>query len=124
MTEVLELKLVQTNFLTRWPCHLCDGCTEKVEILCEAENGFRVCERCLQEGGDLDAKLLARAEKFERDAAHNAAELRSYVGRLKVPSYSEWCAAVQVANLEAEAEAMRPMPAGGASDVSDDDIAF
>ena len=26
----IEVKLVRSNFLTRWPCHVCGGHTEKV----------------------------------------------------------------------------------------------
>ena len=106
MSEVLEFKLVQTNVFTRWPCHLCGGCTEKVSILCEAENGFRICEQCLR-AGDLDAKLIVHAEQLEC----NAAELRSYVGRLKVPSYAEWHAASRWPILRRRLCAVRCQPA-------------
>jgi len=33
--KMIEVKFVESGFLTRWPCHVCGGCTEKVDILCE-----------------------------------------------------------------------------------------
>ena len=33
--EKIVFELVETNFLTRWPCNICGGCTEKDPILCE-----------------------------------------------------------------------------------------
>jgi hypothetical protein len=105
MTDVLECKLVEINFFTDLPCHLCCGSTGGGDILCGAENGFRICEQCLR-AGDLDAKLIVRAEQLEC----NAAELRSYVGRLKVPSYAKWHAAIQVADLEQEVTSTLGIP--------------
>jgi hypothetical protein len=90
---MIEVKLVETNVLTRWPCHVCGGCTEKVSILAETDNGFRICERCLSDG-DLDAKLRARADRIEREAPIEVAELRGLIGRVKAPTYAEWEAAM------------------------------
>ncbi len=85
----IVVSLVETNFLTRWLCHVCGGCTQKVSILAEVTEGeyegLRVCESCLQTR-DFDAKLIASAEKCEQQAA----ELRELVGRLEIPTYAEW----------------------------------
>ena len=82
--------LVETNVLTRWPCHVCGGRTEKEPILCEADDGFRVCENCLRDG-DLDARLTSHADAL----INRANELRARVGRIKAPTYAEWLAAVE-----------------------------
>jgi hypothetical protein len=79
------VKLVRTNVLIRWPCDVCGGCTEKVEILAESDDGFRICEACLKEG-DFDAKLRERAAFLERRAVH----LRGLVGKIKAPAYADW----------------------------------
>ena len=87
--ERIVVSLVESNFLTRWLCHVCGGRTEKVSILAEVTEGeyagLRVCESCLQTR-NFDAKLIASAEKCEQQAA----ELRELVGRLEVPTYVEW----------------------------------
>jgi hypothetical protein len=83
--DKIKFKLVASNFLTRWPCHVCGGSTEKEPILAESDDGFRVCERCL-ELRDFDAALQARAIRLEREAA----ETRDMVGRIEAPTYAEW----------------------------------
>jgi hypothetical protein len=83
--EHIEIKLTITRMLTRWPCHVCGGCTEKVSVLAESECGLRVCEQCL-EAGDIDARLEAYAASLERCAA----ETRALIGRLRVPSFAEY----------------------------------
>ncbi len=97
---MIEIKLTKTNFFTRWPCTICGGCTEKVAILAEgtqqlSDDGeirtVRVCETCL-EGGDglgIDARLDLHARGLEGQAAM----ARSLIGRLKVPTFAEWCKA-------------------------------
>ena len=89
MQDPIKLELVETNFLTRWPCHVCGGCTEKHPILAEVTEGpfkdFRACETCM-ESRDFDAKLTAQAERLEEHAAC----LRAAVGRLEVPTFQEW----------------------------------
>jgi hypothetical protein len=120
MTTKIEMKLVESNFLTRWPCTVCGGVTEKVAILCEGfddgtehintvsspnpvanlfrgqvRNNIRVCERCL-EAGDIDGRLQQRAAELEDIAAW----LRSLIGRLKVPTHAEWQAAEEAHELE------------------------
>jgi hypothetical protein len=89
---LIELKLEETNFLTRWPCTVCGGCTEKDPILVEGDN-------CLKEG-NIDRRLSERADRLEAAAK----EVRSLIGQLKVPTYSEWQAA------------MRPYEAGWAKE--------
>jgi hypothetical protein len=98
VTEMIEVKLERTNFFTRWPCTVCGGHTEKVEVLAESEGrGVRVCERCLQ-CGDIDGHLARHAAELEQEAAR----LRSLIGRLKVPTYQEWEAEMDRCNAEFE----------------------
>lgn len=90
MTKKIELKFERTDVFTRWPCTVCGGCTEKVEILVEAKdtiNGgdLRVCEQCLKRG-DIDGELGRHADRAEAYAQ----ELRRLIGHLKVPTYAEW----------------------------------
>ena len=94
---MIEIKLRETNFFTRYPCTVCGGCTEKVAILAEgtqqlSDDGesrrVRVCETCL-EGGDglgIDDRLDLHARALEGDAAL----IRGMIGRLKVPTFAEW----------------------------------
>ena len=107
----IEIKLRETNFFTRWPCTICGGCTEKVAILAEgtlqlSDDGecmtVRVCETCL-EGGDglgIDARLDLHAQALEAEAAL----VRSMIGRLKVPTFAEWCKAEREHNVHAVME--------------------
>ena len=84
-TGEIEIVLTRTNFLTRRPCSVCLGCTEKVEVLAEGPGGLRVCERCLQRG-DIDAHLEQRALALEEQAK----KARALIGRLRVPTYGQW----------------------------------
>ena len=96
---MIEIKLTETNFFTRWPCTVCGGETEKVAILAEgtqrlSDDGesrtVRVCESCLE--GDslgIDARLDLHARALEGEAAL----IRGLIGRLKVPTFAEWCKA-------------------------------
>jgi hypothetical protein len=87
--EEILVELTSTNVLTRWPCHVCGGCTEKVEVLAEVASGphkgLRVCKVCI-EAGDIDAKLQQQAEALEGQAA----SVRALIGRLKVPTWTEY----------------------------------
>lgn len=90
---------VRTNFLTRWPCHVCGGCTEKVIILCEVargkHEGLRICEQCLRAGKrKVDTRLRAHIARLEADAN----ELRSLIGRLEAPTYRAWLKAEKQAD--------------------------
>lgn len=88
-SDKIIVSLVASNFLTRWPCHLCGGHTEKETVLAEVKDGpyagFRVCETCLKTR-DFDKKLIEHAEKLEQQSVG----LRELVGRLEVPTYAEW----------------------------------
>jgi hypothetical protein len=90
--DKIEIKLVETNVLTRWPCTVCDGRTEKEPILAESErvegNCIRVCERCL-EAGDIDTRLRKNAAGLREYADY----IESLIGRLIVPTYEQWKAA-------------------------------
>ena len=81
----IEVELVESNVLTRWPCTACGGCTEKVPILAESKTGERVCESCL-EAGNIDERL----EQHARTLDDAAVRVRSLIGRLSVPTYAEW----------------------------------
>ena len=97
-TNETEIKFRETTFFTRYPCTVCGGCTDKVNILTESEpetDGalVRVCETCLQ-AGEIDERLEAHAQALEVRAAY----VRELKGRLKVPSYEEWIALENLAN--------------------------
>jgi hypothetical protein len=62
-------------------------------VLTECEDGFRICEKCL-EAGDIDAGLKKRAEELDEEAQY----VRNLIGRLKAPTYAEWQAAEKAAN--------------------------
>jgi hypothetical protein len=98
--EKIELKFEQTNFLTRWPCTICGGHTEKDSILVEAktsEGTIRACWLCLR-GDNADGKGHTIDERL---AWHITAQrecldhLQSLRGRLKVPTYDQWLAACE-----------------------------
>ena len=97
--QKVKVEFVRSAFLTRYPCHVCGGFTGKDCILAEVKNGefkgFRVCECCLIER-EFDAKLIKHAESLEADAA----ELRSLVGRLEVPTFEQYKAESRKANEE------------------------
>ena len=97
-TDTISVELVQTNFFTRYPCTVCGGCTEKVAILAEgtqklSDDGetrtVRVCESCLDDSRGIDDLLDLHARALEGEAAL----VRSMIGKLKVPTFGEWCKA-------------------------------
>jgi hypothetical protein len=82
----INVELTITNTLTRWPCSVCSGCTEKVQVLAEAgTTGIRVCETCL-EAGNIDERLERHAKSLEEGAA----KTRALIGRLRVPTFAQW----------------------------------
>ncbi|PNE10331.1 MAG: hypothetical protein CR217_14895 [Beijerinckiaceae bacterium] len=89
--QMIDMKLVRTNFYTRWPCDVCGGCTEKVEWLCEGQDidgyGVRVCEVCLEAGQD---QIDNRLEAHLKDREKGTLWLRSLIGRLNIPTFDEW----------------------------------
>jgi len=100
--EKIRFSFVPTNFYTRWPCHVCGGWTEKDGVLCEVTEGpytgLRVCAQCLKAGqGKVDERLTAHIERLEEYAA----QTRSLIGRLELPTFSAWEAAER-ANDEAQ----------------------
>ncbi len=110
-TEPISVELVETNFFTRYPCTVCGDLTEKVATLAEgtqqlSDDGeyrtVRVCERCL-EGGDglgIDARLDLHVRALEGEAAL----IRSLIGRLKVPTFAEWCKTEREHNVQSVIE--------------------
>lgn len=107
ITETITIDLVEANFHTRWPCTVCGDHTEKVAILAEGTEHFfddtsmtiRICETCLgeQESFGIDACLDLRARRLEAEAER----LRNLIGRLKVPTFAEWCKAEREASVRA-----------------------
>ena len=107
---MIEIKLTETNFFTRYPCTVCGGKTEKVGILAEGplqlDDGGNmtvlVCESCLEGGNGLgiDARLDLHARALEGKAAL----VRSLIGRLKVPTFAEWCKAEREHEVHAHME--------------------
>ena len=99
--QKIVFELVETNYLTRWPCHICGGNTEKEPVLCEVlegtNKGLRVCESCLKHR-DFDNNLERFAEMLER----HAQEIRALIGRVEAPSYEEWETAIQKHNERME----------------------
>jgi hypothetical protein len=91
MKSKIVFRFAPTNFYTRWPCHVCGGCTEKVSILCEVTDGkhkgMRICEECLRAG---KRKVDARLRKYIAQLQEEAADLHSLVGRLEIPTYEAW----------------------------------
>jgi hypothetical protein len=119
-TGPVKIGFVRSGFLTRHPCHVCGGCTEKVSVLAEGPERFRVCETCLKEG-DIDLRLAKHAAQLQAQADF----ISGLIGRLQVPSYEEWEEAQATEDrlfLEEDGERQREraqMPA-----VADDDFPF
>jgi hypothetical protein len=100
----ITVRLVRTTFFTRWPCTVCGGVTDKVVALAEArtpEGIVRVCESCLQDG-KIDERLEAHAQSLLKDAA----DARSLIGRLRVPTFAQWQTAREQFNREDEEAAV------------------
>jgi hypothetical protein len=94
--DIIHVKLVHTNCCQRWECTVCGGYTERVRVVAQAKvtgGTIRVCEACLMakahsNAAHIDATLernAARAEAYARS-------VRSLKGRLKLPTYNEWLA--------------------------------
>lgn len=99
-TDVIQISLTETNFLTRWHCHVCGGRTEKDPILAEGSQAVgerhyrtvRVCDQCLKAAdGSIDQRLELHARQLEAEAALT----RELIGKLVVPTYAEWEAAIR-----------------------------
>lgn len=72
MTRI-EVGLHETNMLTRFPCSVCGGTTDKEMVLAEFvdDDGDRhqVCGGCLQAPDEIASRLIAQAEAREAWAA-------------------------------------------------------
>jgi hypothetical protein len=91
---MIEIELVQTNVFTRFGCTVCGGVTDKDPVLAEANDQFgviRVCDCCLRDG-NIDGRLRDRITREHELAAR----LQHLIGRLKVPTFQEWEAAVEL----------------------------
>lgn len=91
----IEVKLVRSNFLTRWPCHVCGGHTEKVGILAAAEDDQARCVSAEAGADAIDATREASAKRLEAEAAMT----RWLIGRLALPTFQEWLDASGVAEI-------------------------
>ncbi len=106
MTDnVIKISLIETNFLTRWQCHVCGGATEKDPVLAEGDQDIgpsgdgkgrehrtiRICDQCLKgdDGLSIDQRLERLAMRFDTEAELT----RALIGKLQLPSYAEWEAA-------------------------------
>ena len=101
--DMIKVSLTDTNFLTRWHCHVCGGRTEKDPVLAEGKQDIslpddgpemrtvRVCDQCLKgaDGLSIDQRLDLHANQLECEAELT----RAMIGKLQVPSYAEWKAA-------------------------------
>jgi len=97
MGDIIELKTFERHG-TRQPC-ICGGYAEKFETVVRGD-GITVCRRCVKDG-DFDKRLAERADQLET-AARN---IRSLIGRLKLPSAEEY---IEASTLhEAEEIAVR-----------------
>jgi hypothetical protein len=117
----LNLELKRTTVFTRWPCTVCGGRTEKVDVLVEA-HGVRVCESCLR-GGDIDGRLERHAAQLEADAR----QMRGLIGRLRTPTYQAWLAEMDLCEAEYRGCTVEELPARRNEDrrrAASDDIPF
>jgi len=95
----IEMKLVKAptderkGYPLGLPCDVCSGHTNFQAIVCEGvdEKGkvVRICEACLKEPEQFDAKLDYCAERLIEWAGW----LRNLRGRIKAPSLADWKAA-------------------------------
>ena len=81
MSDIIELKTFERHG-TRQPC-ICGGYAEKFETVARDE-GITVCRECVRDG-DIDKRLVRHAERLEAVAR----DLRSLIGRVKLPSANE-----------------------------------
>jgi ribosome-binding protein aMBF1 (putative translation factor) len=115
---MIELFLTEVNSPTRWLCTVCGGLTEKDQLVCENERvTILVCEQCLKDGQDkIDERLKARVAELRDDAA----DLKTLIGNLNLPTFEEW----KRVTAEYEAERLRrarPLQVVRSVDHDDDD---
>jgi hypothetical protein len=85
----IKIELVRSHSLARHPCNVC-GSSERHSVWARG-HGLLVCRCCLEAGAvDIDERL----ERFAASLEATAAATRALIGRLVVPSYAEWQAAV------------------------------
>ena len=98
--DIIKVSPTETNFLTRWPRHVCGGRTYKEAVLAEGVQDLgpsadgkgrdyrtvRVCDQCLEGAeGTIDERLELYASRLDAEAEHT----RALIGRLQVPSFAE-----------------------------------
>lgn len=77
--------LVENKSRTRYRCNVCGGYTGKIPIICESEEGIRVCETCLEEQ-NFDDRLRARIDGL----TEYVAVLHCLIGHINAPTLQEW----------------------------------
>jgi hypothetical protein len=93
MSGPIKIKLVTSNFFSRFPCHVCGGRTERVSVHAIGPEGLQVCETCLK-AGDIDDRLKQYADRLDEMASLT----RELIGRLQVPTYQQWATAEKRVN--------------------------
>jgi hypothetical protein len=85
----IKIELVRADSLTRQPCNVCWRAERS--MVWARGHGLHVCESCLEAGAvAIDERLERHAAALEAEAAAT----RALIGRLVVPSYAEWQAAI------------------------------
>jgi hypothetical protein len=84
----ITVRLEQQKVLTRWPCEICGGSTDKAPIAAVFGDHFFVCASCVKAGPDEFPRLLhEQADNTYRRAA--ALEALAEIPWI-VPSYQEY----------------------------------
>jgi hypothetical protein len=104
MPDEIRTMFKSVRLHRHWPCSVCGGHTGVVNVLNESPDGkVRVCEDCLK-AGHINERLATHATRLETQAK----EMRSLIGRLKVPSYEEWLAEEQRVDADRIADGEDP----------------
>src|ERR1700733_4757574 len=82
MSDIIELKTFERHRI-RQTC-ICGGYAEKFETVARDE-GITVCRDCVRDR-NIDKRLVRHAERHEAVAR----DLRSLIGRVKLPSAEEY----------------------------------
>jgi hypothetical protein len=103
--KTLKIKFdFETPFKYGIQCDTCGEMTYDLVVVAERadENAVIVCGECLKHPERIDAQLAEHAKRIEEGVAADvedlkaraaqAANLRSCIGRLKLPTYAQWMA--------------------------------
>src|SRR5208337_3872284 len=84
MEEPNIIRNEPNNVLTRFPCSLCHGATEKQDYLFHLPNGGIVCDECARSPEAIPARLRAAADQLrETNARRDRPAQRSRGARLR-----------------------------------------